>query len=73
MKVRFTIRDLLWLAAAAALAVGWWLDHRKLSNVEPKTYGLRITPGMKGLQPERPLKPTPIDWQEWKAIPPELR
>jgi len=25
---RFTIRDVLWLTALAALAVSWWLDHR---------------------------------------------
>ena len=25
---RFSIRDLLWLTALAALAVAWWLDHR---------------------------------------------
>jgi predicted RNA binding protein YcfA (HicA-like mRNA interferase family) len=28
MRIRFTIRDLLWLAALVALAVGWWIDHR---------------------------------------------
>jgi hypothetical protein len=27
MRVRFTIRDLLWLAALVALAAGWSLDH----------------------------------------------
>jgi hypothetical protein len=32
MTVRFTIRDLLWLAVVAALAVGWWLDHRNLTE-----------------------------------------
>jgi hypothetical protein len=26
MRLRFTIRDLLWLAVVVALAVGWWLD-----------------------------------------------
>jgi hypothetical protein len=26
MRIRFTIRDLLWLTAVMALAVGWWLD-----------------------------------------------
>ena len=24
---RFTIRDMLWLTAVVALAVGWWLNH----------------------------------------------
>jgi hypothetical protein len=28
MRLRFTIRDLLWLTVVAALAVGWWLKHR---------------------------------------------
>ena len=27
MKLRFTIRDLLWLAVVVALSVGWWVDH----------------------------------------------
>jgi len=28
MRLRFTIRDLFWLLLVAALAVGWWLDHK---------------------------------------------
>ena len=36
MRFRFTIRDLLWLTAVAALAVGWWLDRRKLIELEKK-------------------------------------
>jgi hypothetical protein len=28
MRLRFTIRDLLWLTALAAVSVGWWIDHR---------------------------------------------
>jgi len=32
MKFRFSIRDLLWLTVAVALAVGWWLDHERLSG-----------------------------------------
>src|SRR4051812_40313748 len=27
---RFTIRDVLWLMVVAALAVGWWLEHRSM-------------------------------------------
>jgi hypothetical protein len=27
MKLRFSIRDLLWLAVVAALIDGWWVDH----------------------------------------------
>ncbi len=26
--MRFNIRDLVWLTMVAALALGWWLDHR---------------------------------------------
>src|SRR5690349_10974116 len=30
MRFRFTIRDLLLLTVVVALAVGWWLDHKRL-------------------------------------------
>ena len=26
---RFTIRDMLWLTVVVALAVGWWIEHRR--------------------------------------------
>jgi hypothetical protein len=29
---RFTIRDVLWLTAMAALAVAWWLDRSQLAS-----------------------------------------
>ena len=29
---RFIIRDMLWLTVVVAMAVGWWLNHRSLSN-----------------------------------------
>jgi hypothetical protein len=32
MRLRFSIRDLLWLTLVAALAVGWWVDHKRLSS-----------------------------------------
>jgi hypothetical protein len=32
MKLRFTIRDLLWLTLVVGLAVGWWLDHKRLTG-----------------------------------------
>ena len=32
MKLRFSIRDLLWLTLVVALAMGWWLDHRRLTH-----------------------------------------
>jgi hypothetical protein len=28
MRIRFSIRDLLWLTALLAVCVAWWLDHR---------------------------------------------
>jgi hypothetical protein len=28
MRLRFTIRDLLWLTLVVAMGVGWWLEHR---------------------------------------------
>ena len=29
MRLRFTIRDLLWLTLVVAMAVGWWLDCKR--------------------------------------------
>ena len=31
MRLRFTIRDLLWLTLVVAVAVGWWLNNRQLT------------------------------------------
>jgi len=31
MRLRFTIRDLLWLTLVVALAVRWYVDHRQQS------------------------------------------
>jgi hypothetical protein len=28
MRLRFTIRDLLWLTALLAMGFGWWADHQ---------------------------------------------
>ncbi len=36
MKLRFSIRDLLWLTLVAALCVGWWIDRCKLKAAEEK-------------------------------------
>jgi hypothetical protein len=30
MRLRFTIRDLLWLTLVVAMAVGWWIDRRNV-------------------------------------------
>ena len=32
MRLRFSIRDLLWLTVVVALAVAWRLDHGELSK-----------------------------------------
>jgi hypothetical protein len=34
---RFTIRDVLWLTVVVGLAVGWWLDHRFLTDDAAET------------------------------------
>ena len=36
MRLRFTIRDLLWLTLVVALAVGWWLDSRIATDKSKK-------------------------------------
>jgi hypothetical protein len=38
MRLRFTIRDLLWLAALIAVGLGWWIDHRRFGNYEFHKY-----------------------------------
>ena len=32
MRLRFTIRDLLWLTALVAVLLAWWADHRRLAE-----------------------------------------
>jgi hypothetical protein len=32
MRIRFSIRDLLWLTALVALTMGWWLSLQKDFN-----------------------------------------
>jgi hypothetical protein len=41
MRLRFTIRDLFWLTALIAMAVGWWLDHRRIERIERWAAGLQ--------------------------------
>ena len=31
--MKFSTRDLLWLTLVAAIALGWWRDHRALQDV----------------------------------------
>ena len=35
--MRFTIRDLLWLMALAALAVSWWIDNKRIEKAIVKS------------------------------------
>jgi uncharacterized membrane-anchored protein len=44
MRLRFTIRDLLWLTALVALAVGWWLDRRNVAQQRDNYYSQLKTP-----------------------------
>ena len=32
IRLRFTIRDLLWLTVVVALAVGWWVNYRRITS-----------------------------------------
>jgi hypothetical protein len=32
MKFRLSINDLLWLALVVVMAVGWWIDHRRVAS-----------------------------------------
>jgi hypothetical protein len=42
VRLKFSIRDLLWLTALCAVLVAWWLDHERLSPKSPKM--LMVTP-----------------------------
>jgi hypothetical protein len=57
MKLRFSVRDLLWLVVVMALAVGWWLDHRRLTTDDG---GVRLFIGGAPMAPpasiERPTR-----------------
>jgi hypothetical protein len=41
MKLRFSIRDLLWLKLVAAMAVAWWIDHRTMRDELDDFVGVR--------------------------------
>jgi hypothetical protein len=36
MKLRFSIRDLLWLTALSAVLVAWWIDRTRLAKLLEK-------------------------------------
>jgi hypothetical protein len=65
MRLRFTIRDLLWLTLVVALAVGWWIDRNRLNERAEKAEELfakdhelhgdnrfKLINGLKSLGPE---------------------
>jgi hypothetical protein len=45
MRLRFTIRDLLWLTLVVAMGLGWWLDHqmRHPTRYSVTEYGPELT------------------------------
>ena len=54
--MKFSIRDLLWLTALAALAVCWWLDHRQLiSRIERMDDDIRLL--IPAIEPNEPISP----------------
>ena len=44
MKFQFSIRDLLLIIVIAALAAGWWIDHRRLSKMSVQKWEYEIQP-----------------------------
>jgi hypothetical protein len=58
MRLRFTIRDLLWLTLVVALAVGWWLDRRKITELEARVGTLQQVPSVNRIEamPITPVK-----------------
>ena len=32
IKLRFSIRDLIFITAVTGLGIGWWVDHRRLEQ-----------------------------------------
>jgi hypothetical protein len=69
MRLRFTIRDLLWLTALVAMGLGWWSDRSHLqsrltlaedSNYLANEYRLSTLPALDPVftqQPEQPATP----------------
>jgi hypothetical protein len=39
MKLRFSIRDLLWLTLVVGMGVGWWIDHQRVSSIAAEWRG----------------------------------
>ena len=61
MRLRFTIRDLLWLTAVMALSLGWWLDHSDLKWTTAKDRDFEAVCKAKAKQAENSA-------EGWKSI-----
>jgi hypothetical protein len=52
MRLRFTIRELLWLTLIVAVAIGWYADHNRLTAWNgARGIGLQIKP-VRGMRPD---------------------
>ena len=49
--MKFSIRDLLLVTVIVALAVGWWIDHRRQAKEIKKLYDLEYNRVMHGPLP----------------------
>jgi len=80
---RFTIRDVLWLTALAAVLVAWWLDRRQLAvdytdyhrlKVEEEATNRRIHQFLDQVNqfaaPEPDAKAEPVPGDEGYRFPP---
>ena len=63
MRLRFTIRDLLWLTLVVAVLTAWWLDRQQLMEWRQSPYRAFINnpPSDDDGQPTRPR-----NWQDWQ-------
>jgi hypothetical protein len=62
MKLRFSIRDLLWLTLVLALCLGWWFNCRQM---ESKITQLQNTLPTVSINDERVEKAMQIDGHEF--------
>jgi hypothetical protein len=44
MKLRFSIRDLLWLTALCAVLVAWWIEHRRSAELSGYLEAYKVRP-----------------------------
>jgi hypothetical protein len=58
MKLRFTIRDLLWLMVVLALSVSWWLSYRQM---QARITQLQSAPPMVSINDDRVQKAMQVE------------